>query len=285
MTAEIVEYISDLDEEKPKGSDKISYGDDHIRNIKRALKETFPDIDGPVNVDQDKLNEIPAQLPVAPTEEGSMLHNEGDVWSETTTLKIVGDKAIIPGLAGLGNLNLYVNNDGEIVASEIATDPTVQHDIEFHTDVSYPSAPEEDDILMFNGSEWVNTPNRSGNMFKPCNQDQNVGSYWGINGSGWQASQDNLDADGKLTFKIPSGFRFALVSVSSTGQYKGAGFNANIWVDDVPMNNVAHLSAEWPSWTYRDVGGPTIECKEKIEIKWDYPSADAIIVQGYFFEV
>ena len=110
MTVENVDYINDLDPSNPKGSDKISYGDDHIRNVKRALKETFPDITGPVTVDQDKLNEIPAQLPVAPTEEGSVLHNEGDVWSETTTLKIVGDKAFIPGLAGLGNLNLYVNN-------------------------------------------------------------------------------------------------------------------------------------------------------------------------------
>ena len=283
MTVENVTYINDLDPANPKGSDKISYGDDHIRNIKRALKETFPDIDGPVNVDQDKLNEIPAQLPVAPTEEGSMLHNEGDVWSETTTLKIVGDKAIIPGLAGLGNLNLYVNNDGEIVASEIATDPTVQHDIEFHTDVSYPSAPEEDDILMFNGSEWVNTPNRSGNMFKPCNQDQNVGSYWSIDSSGWSAERGDQDAGGKLTFKIPNGFRFALVSVDSSGQYAAAGFDANIWVDNVPMNNVAHLATTWPAWSYLERGGPTIECKEKIEIKWD--GGDGVKVQGYFFEV
>lgn len=56
MTVETVTYISDLDSSLPLPSDPKSEGDNHLRNIKAAIRATFPSITGPVTVNQTALN-------------------------------------------------------------------------------------------------------------------------------------------------------------------------------------------------------------------------------------
>ena len=56
MTVESVTYINTLDETRPAGGDKISEGDNHIRNIKRSLKETYPNVDGEVRASDEEMN-------------------------------------------------------------------------------------------------------------------------------------------------------------------------------------------------------------------------------------
>ena len=56
MSVESVNYISDLDPAKPLGSDKISLGDDHIRNIKKSLRQTFTNINAEVAASDEELN-------------------------------------------------------------------------------------------------------------------------------------------------------------------------------------------------------------------------------------
>lgn len=58
MTVENVTYISDLEPANPKGGDSIAQGDNHIRNTKLALRNTFPNIDGEVLVTDEELNLI-----------------------------------------------------------------------------------------------------------------------------------------------------------------------------------------------------------------------------------
>ncbi len=58
MTVESVQTIADLDQNNPAGGDSISEGDDHIRNIKRSLKNTFPNVNKPVTVSADDLNKL-----------------------------------------------------------------------------------------------------------------------------------------------------------------------------------------------------------------------------------
>jgi len=48
MTVENVTYIDDLDPAYPDGADSMSEGDDHIRNIKKSIKATFPKVAGEV---------------------------------------------------------------------------------------------------------------------------------------------------------------------------------------------------------------------------------------------
>lgn len=48
MTVENVTYIDDLDPSYPDGTDSMSEGDDHIRNLKKSIKATFPKVSGEV---------------------------------------------------------------------------------------------------------------------------------------------------------------------------------------------------------------------------------------------
>lgn len=59
MSLESATYINQLNASNPLGSDPIASGDDHIRLIKGAIKSTFPNITGAVNVTQGDLNSIP----------------------------------------------------------------------------------------------------------------------------------------------------------------------------------------------------------------------------------
>jgi len=54
-----LKYISDFDETNPPNTGQAtSYGDDHIRGIKNAVKNTFPNIDAPVTATEDELNAL-----------------------------------------------------------------------------------------------------------------------------------------------------------------------------------------------------------------------------------
>ena len=58
MTVESVTYINDLDVNNPSGGDSISEGDDHIRNIKKSIKNTFPNVSEPVTATAAEINRI-----------------------------------------------------------------------------------------------------------------------------------------------------------------------------------------------------------------------------------
>jgi len=57
-TVETVTYISDLNTSYPASGDSVSEGAQHIRNLKTALKNTFPNITGAVNPTQTELNYV-----------------------------------------------------------------------------------------------------------------------------------------------------------------------------------------------------------------------------------
>jgi hypothetical protein len=58
MTVESVTHISDLNVSYPGATDAKSEGDDHIRNLKVALKTDLPNITGPVTATQAELNRV-----------------------------------------------------------------------------------------------------------------------------------------------------------------------------------------------------------------------------------
>lgn len=58
MPLETAQYINQLDAANPLGSDPIAAGDDHLRLIKAAIKATFPNITGPVNLTQADINDL-----------------------------------------------------------------------------------------------------------------------------------------------------------------------------------------------------------------------------------
>ena len=51
-----VTYISDLNASNPAGTDQKAQGDDHVRNTKTALKNSFPNVNGAVNFTPAQAN-------------------------------------------------------------------------------------------------------------------------------------------------------------------------------------------------------------------------------------
>ena len=235
MTVEIVKYINDLDRTNPKGSDPISEGDDHVRNMKGAIVDTFPNIDGPVTVTQDELNQlagleeiVDGALPDQPTLEGALLHNEGDKWRETATVKIIGDKAIIPAFAGMGDVNLHVNNAGELVAVRMADDPSLQHGMNFHTDVDFEGDPEEDDVLIHDGTAWRAKRYEGGNTMNPVKQPSSCGNFGQAGRGRW--SVDLINGTKTVQFSVPPGLKFYLTDIQTQGDAAGGGFTTkSLW--------------------------------------------------------
>jgi|SRR5690242_13079796 len=64
MGLETGSYISDLDILNPASTDLLKQADDHLRLIKSVLKNTFPNLTGPVTLTQDELNSPASSVPV-----------------------------------------------------------------------------------------------------------------------------------------------------------------------------------------------------------------------------
>jgi hypothetical protein len=58
MAVESVTYINNLDPSLPSGGDSIAEGDDHIRNVKKGIKTTFPNVTGAVTATHTQLNDV-----------------------------------------------------------------------------------------------------------------------------------------------------------------------------------------------------------------------------------
>ena len=98
MALETGNFISDLVVTNPIGSDPIAFADDHLRLIKKTIKNTFPNINGAVTVTQTALNNIPANTSAAIVEVQSNL--DAAVAAYQATQIIAGD-----GLTGGGDLS------------------------------------------------------------------------------------------------------------------------------------------------------------------------------------
>ena len=104
-------YIADLNEKWPLGSDEPSSTDDHLRGIKNILKNTFPNLTGPVTGTQDDLNAT--AIPSGST----MLFyqkNPPAGWSRATItndylVRVIKDSSSVGGTTG-GTDNPKLNN-------------------------------------------------------------------------------------------------------------------------------------------------------------------------------
>ena len=123
MGLESVTYISDLVATKPVSADPKSEGDDHIRNIKSAIKTTFPNISGAVTVTHSDLNTVTAKAPIAsPTFTGTPAAPTAAVGTSTTQIATTAFVAAtsfssaLPGQASADEGDILIT-DGVSVAS------------------------------------------------------------------------------------------------------------------------------------------------------------------------
>lgn len=121
MPLETASYINQLDAANPLGSDPIASGDDHIRLVKSAVKATFPNITGPVTLNQDQINVLPTEVNAVGASVASLSS------STTTAIATKADKTITitatGGLTGGGDLTASRTvsiADGGVSAAKIA---------------------------------------------------------------------------------------------------------------------------------------------------------------------
>lgn len=58
MAVEAANYISELDQTRPQGSDLISEGDNHITLVKKVVKQSFPNVSGAVSATNVQLSYV-----------------------------------------------------------------------------------------------------------------------------------------------------------------------------------------------------------------------------------
>lgn len=95
MAVENPIYINQFNLSWPDGLDSKSQGDDHIRNIKGAIKRTFPNITGEVTATQAQLNKL--SLPGTVNEPGMVM-----IWCHGVATVPVGWK-ICNGVGTISN--------------------------------------------------------------------------------------------------------------------------------------------------------------------------------------
>ena len=87
------QYIDDLNATYPYETDPLGQIDDHLKNIKAVIKQTFPNIDGPVTATQADLNEAMV-VPGILGDNGTPTLNTGITGDEIKTLIGVVEPAI-----------------------------------------------------------------------------------------------------------------------------------------------------------------------------------------------
>lgn len=97
MAVEQPTYIHQLEPKFPDGKDPIAEGDNHIRNLKQCLQNTFPAIEGEVTATHEELSELSglARLPDAPQVSGSMIYSKDGKWVETTDISIDDNTGVV----------------------------------------------------------------------------------------------------------------------------------------------------------------------------------------------
>lgn len=112
MAVEQPDFIHQLEPKNPDGKDPIAEGDNHIRNLKQCLQNTFPAIEGPVTSTHEELSELSglARLPDAPQANGSMLYSKDGKWIETTDISINDSTGVVtlttPSVVMTGDLSV-----------------------------------------------------------------------------------------------------------------------------------------------------------------------------------
>lgn len=113
-----VNNIADLNPAYPQADDPISQGDNHVRNIKKALKDTFPNIDGTVLPSDEELNQLVGKdfSGDISSLEGRVSKNEADIANNADGIQSnAGAITVVEGRVtknelDIQNLNTVVGN-------------------------------------------------------------------------------------------------------------------------------------------------------------------------------
>ena len=230
MTVENVTYISDLEPANPKGGDSIAQGDNHIRNTKLALRNTFPNIDGEVKATDEELNYLQGlDRPI------SDIIQEGEDSDSALEARVTKNEQDIALKADKS----YVDAQDGALSSRIDALEAVDHShtIGSHTDVDLTGIT-EGCALVWDGAKWI-AKKVGGGMLTLVEQPATVGSFSIKQGSYSKPATDDIyystpvSGNNTVTFTVPAGKVFVMDYLFCLG-YVDIDLNS-IRVDGVTM--------------------------------------------------
>ena len=207
MTVENVTYISDLEPANPKGGDSIAQGDNHIRNTKLALRNTFPNIDGEVKASDEELNYLQGlDRPI------SDIIQEGEDADSALEARVTKNEQDIALKADKS----YVDAQDGALSSRIDALEAVDHShtIDSHTDVDLTGIT-EGCALVWDGAKWI-AKKVGGGMLTLVEQPATVGSFSIKQGSYSKPATDDIyyatpvSGNNTVTFTVPAGKVFVM---------------------------------------------------------------------------
>lgn len=216
MTVENVTYISDLEPANPKGGDSIAQGDNHIRNTKLALRNTFPNIDGEVLVSDEELNliqgldrpiteiiqggedansdldsrvtkneqDIAKNASDIATNASGIAQNASDIASNSSAIALKADKTYVDSENAAQDAVIaqkadksYVDSQDNALSGRIDSLENADLSHDLNSHTDVDvSGVQAGDALVFDGAKWI-AKKAGGNMITPTPQPLTVGPF------------------------------------------------------------------------------------------------------------
>lgn len=247
-------FVADLNDQRPTGDEPISYGDDHIRLIKKTLVESFPNVAGAVTADHTELSYVDGVTSPIQTQldglDGRVTTNTNNISSNSSAITALDARV-------LKNESDIADNKAAIEAVDKKVDDQTIGD---HADVEFEGAPEDGDVMVFDGGKWRAKKPQSGNVMrldivqpKVCGEFSSEG--WFL----WQASYQNPSSSSgtskTFTFTNPqAGLKFMLrnikvftgngpdfqgegLTIDGVAPFSGWGSDAKVSLTERPDND------------------------------------------------
>ena len=321
MSVESVEYISDLEQDRPRGSDRISQGDDHIRNIKKGLKQTFPNVTGEVKASHEEMNylvgltgpikdELDAGANDLSQLEADVAKNTADI--ATNAAGIASNDAeladhesrIAANTQGISFVDqnkaekTYVDQQNaaqDSVIADKADKSYVDSENNDQDSVISTKADKSDTYTKAQIDVLIAEASKGGVMIKIVQQPTSAGnfslsSYIDRGGQGYSKVMGSETST--LTLSVPNNMVFCLQGITAHAPSATIRMSAgNIVIDGVDVNGGLTTSLEWASgedhvWPNNQNCAP-IMVESSVVLRDVYSSGQGspqIILQGYFVE-
>jgi hypothetical protein len=314
MTVESVEYINDLEPDRPRGSDRISQGDDHIRNIKKGLKQTFPNVSGMVSASDEEMNylvgltgpikdEIDAGANDISQLQADVAKNKNDIASNSSDIASNSsdiadhDSRISANTQSISSIDLNKAEKSYVDSQNASQDAVIsgKADKSYVDSQDALKADKSDSYSKAQIDALIAEASKGGVMIKIVKQPSSAGSFSlssNVERGGQGYSKIMGSETSTLTLNVPNGMVFCLQGITayvSTGLIRMQ--SGNILIDGVDVNGALTTNIEWAAgedhiWPNGQNCAP-IRVEGSVQLRDVYSNGQGspqIIIQGYFVE-
>ena len=256
MGIETGNYINDLNEDWPTATDNVSDGDNHLRLIKKVVKDSFPGV--------DRVSEYIYVHTSAPT----ISVGKGRLWLDTSTTpnllkiydgsafkklpisatvdyKLMGNDTVgwtLPTAEGTANYPLLTNGSGALTFSQIPTAAIADNAVDGEKIAMGSDA--AGDVLYYNGTNYVRLPKGSAGQSLRVNSGATA-PEWSDAIAGSYSFRMTLSG----TQTIPNNVITQVAFNTSVFNNTGGNFDTSTYDFEAPATGVYYFNAGFRTTT------------------------------------